>query len=343
MDLLLNTLDVPSVNFLGATDDGQGHWPSSLYGGDVMHPNSTGHYEMFLCIVPSVFDALMAGKTTPRMSSNSRFVRILADPPQPAPLSFTPAATVHSFSVSFRVRSTATGVVASVTLPGTTNHPTVEITPAGLAYVASSGQMISSGVTGTDGTWHDIVVAHQYIRSLTKFYVDAVLAGTTAEQLTPIGFVLGGHGSAVSRPNSPAQADYENWFVHRSVLNAEEVQAQFRGALQQASLEVYAPLDDPSFVTGLAAQNLAQSLSVVAINSGNLYSQSVSPISYFGGAVTLNLPGLPGLSYEAQRSITPNFSAYTVLFVGNAPSNGVVSLIDTNPPAPSGFYRLQQR
>ena len=87
-----NTLGVPFVNFLGATDDGHGHWINGLGIGDGLHPNDAGHYEMFLEIVPSVFDAVKAGKPTPQWGNRSRFVRILGDPTQSAPLSFTPVA-----------------------------------------------------------------------------------------------------------------------------------------------------------------------------------------------------------------------------------------------------------
>ena len=279
MVLQFNSLGVPVVNFLGATDNGQGHWVSSLNSspGDALHPNDAGHYEMFLAIVPSVFDALKAGKPTPQWGNSNRFVRILGDPSQPAPLSFTPGSTVHSFSMSFRVRASATGTVASVTLPGSTVHPTIEITPEELVYVTTNGQEVGSDVDGTDGKWHDVVVAHQYARHRTWFYVDGDLAGTASEQLAPVGFVLGGHGSAATRPGSPAQADYQNWFVHRSMLNAEEVTAQHQGflqqdqgSLQQESLEVYAPLDDPSFPQGGTVTNRAQSLSVATINGATL-------------------------------------------------------------------------
>ena len=96
--------------------------PAWVYG-DGLHPNDAGHYEMFLTIVPSVFDALKAGKPTPQWGNRSRFVRIFGDPNQSAPLSFTPGSTVHSFSMSFRVRASATGTVASVTLPGFCRAP----------------------------------------------------------------------------------------------------------------------------------------------------------------------------------------------------------------------------
>jgi lysophospholipase L1-like esterase len=273
MDLLLNTLNVPSVNFLGATDDGSGHWINNSFinldVGDTIHPNDAGHHEMFLTIVPSVFDAVKAGKPTPQWGSRASFLRITADPNQDAPLSFTPGLVPHSFTLSFRVRSTATGTVASITLPDSTVHPTVEITATGLAYLGTNGVVNNSGVVATNGAWHEVVVAHQYAGGLTKFYVDGVLAGTVAERLAPVGFVLGGRGSAATRPGSPAQADFENWLVHRSMLNAEEVAAQFQGAFQQASLEIFAPLDDAAFVSGGTATNRAQSLSAAQVNGAS--------------------------------------------------------------------------
>jgi len=277
MVLQFNTFNIPSINFLGATDNGHGHWIPSM-DTDGLHPNDFGHDEMFLSIVPTVFDALKAGKPTPQWGNPSRFVRVTGDPTQSAPFSFNPGSTVHSFAMSFSVRTSATGTVASVTLPGSGAQPTVEITPTGLIYVPSNGQIVNSGVTATDGAWHNIVVSHQYGGGQTWFYVDGVLAGTASEQLTPTGFVLGGPGNATTRPGSPTQADYQNWFIHRSMLNVEEVTAQYQGALQQQSLEFYSPLDDTSFPTGGTLPNRAQSLSVATINGAML---SASPTATF--------------------------------------------------------------
>ena len=87
----------------------------------------------------------------------------------------------------------------------------------------------SFSVVGANGAWHEVVLAHQYARGKTWFYVDGALIATVSERLTPIGFILGGKGSATARPDSPAQADYQNWMVYRSMLNAEEVEAQHQG------------------------------------------------------------------------------------------------------------------
>ena len=270
MELQLNALNVPSLNFLGATDDGAGHWISNSFinlgSGDGIHPNDTGHQEMFLTIVPSVFDAVRQGKPTPRWGNRARSLRILGDVAPSAPLRLD-ASPMHSFSVSFRVRGAGTGTVAAITLPSGLLHPTVEIAPGGIAYVGTNGIAVNSGVSGTNGTWHDVAIAHQYGRGLTFFYLDGIPIASVPERLAPIGFVLGGRGSASSRPGPPVQADYQDWCVHRSMLNLEEVSAQLQGHLQQASLELYAPLDDASFAPGTAVTNLAQSLSVALLDT----------------------------------------------------------------------------
>ena len=49
MNLLSNTWDVPSANFLGAIEDGQGHWVDG-YHANGGHPNGAGSTEMYLLV-----------------------------------------------------------------------------------------------------------------------------------------------------------------------------------------------------------------------------------------------------------------------------------------------------
>lgn len=210
-----------------------------------------------------------------------------------------------------------------------------------MIYHSSAGQTINTGIPASAGLWHDVVLTHQYAASLTRFYVDGVLQGTTPEQLAPVRFVLGGRGNAKPRPGSPSQADFENWFVHRSVLIAEQVAALHQGILQQGSLEVYAPLDDGAFVPGGAAANLAQSSSTVAINGTNLLSLPSEHLLFTDGILVLNFNNLSNGLFEVQRSATVGFSNYTVMLVTNAAPNGTITCLETNPPAGSEFYRVR--
>jgi hypothetical protein len=62
MNLLLNSWNVPGVNLLGPLDDGAGKWVTA-YRADDAHPNTAGHEEFFYAVVPTLFDAILAGKT----------------------------------------------------------------------------------------------------------------------------------------------------------------------------------------------------------------------------------------------------------------------------------------
>ena len=64
MNLLINAWDVPSVNFLGAVDDGTGKWAKGFWH-DSLHPNAAGHAELAMTFVPTLFDAIEQGKPSP--------------------------------------------------------------------------------------------------------------------------------------------------------------------------------------------------------------------------------------------------------------------------------------
>ena len=242
------------------------------------------------------------------------------------------------------MRSAGAGTIASISLPGTNATPTVEIQPTGFVYNSSGGQSIASTVSPADGNWHEVLVAHQYSRTQTWLYVDSILAGNVTERLTPIGFVLGGPGNATNSPPSPPLADYENWFIHRSAMTVEQIKAHFQGALQQASMEIYSPLDDDSLLPGASITNRAQSLTCAIVTGSNVTSQAVAPIAVDPDVVRLNFFGAPNSPAEIHRSDTADFSSYSLLLsITSAPPNGLISVCDTNPLSPAGFYRLKQQ
>src|SRR5438093_2235994 len=91
MNLLINTWDVPSVNFLGAVDDGTGKWAKGFWF-DSLHPNASGHDELTMTFVPTLFDALDQGKPAPVLSKAAGFVRM---PRGSAPIAFAPGEKMH--------------------------------------------------------------------------------------------------------------------------------------------------------------------------------------------------------------------------------------------------------
>jgi len=288
MNLLINTWDVPSVNFLGAVDDGTGKWAKGFWH-DSLHPNAAGHAEIVRTFVPTLFEALEQGKPAPRRSTATGFVHTTGGD---RVLTFTPDSSMHPFAFGVTVRAQRDGAVATIsgsTLAATMDmkreergggRGSLEFEATTLAsataftstigaqggvwtYKAANGTPVSSGVKA-DAQPHHLVLSHYTARGETLFFVDGHLAGKTSERLEPTSFALGGAG----------QADFKDLLIYRSALNADEVAALDRGALLQASLEVYAPLTDSPLTPGVAVENRAQSLTSAIVGPGGITSSS---------------------------------------------------------------------
>jgi len=292
MNILQNSWDVPSVNFLGATDDGGGRYATG-FDFDDKHPNASGHREFFYAFVPSLFEALEKGKPTPqRIEPGKGFLRIVSS--GFAPLSFGTRDTIHSFALSFAIRTNSNGTIAGIS--GSTLSSNTEAKRAGargqtqfqsttlsadrvlstamidihegrFSYVSARGTTISSS-TRPDEQWHQIVLSHYAARGETLFYVDGVLAGKVSERFAPRVFTLGGSGVDHKGQQGPTPADYRELFLFRSALDADEVAALHEGKMLQASLEIYSPLADPQFQINSLVENRAQSLSAFTASVG---------------------------------------------------------------------------
>jgi lysophospholipase L1-like esterase len=107
MNLLINSWDVPSINFLGAVDDGTGKWAKGFIH-DALHPNLSGHAEMATTIVPSLFAALEQGKPRPTRHSAGAGNGLSTS------LFFAPAETMHPFALGFSARTPTDGNVAAI-------------------------------------------------------------------------------------------------------------------------------------------------------------------------------------------------------------------------------------
>ena len=271
MNLLLNTWDMPSINFLGAIDDGSGHWTPGQFWDDG-HPNSTGHGELFSAIVPSLFDAIASGKTSgPRWQGTNGYLRLQRDAAVSAPLKFTPAHPVLSSTLSFRVRGTQTGTVAAI--GSGANRGTLEMRAGAFVYVGPGGAELSVATTVNDGHWHDVALSHRHGTGKTLLYVDGQLKGSANDQYVPDFFAIGGAADAAGRAEAPLVADYQDVCIYRAAWTEDEALAQSKGALQQASLEICAPLADASPVQNAALENRAQSLSQLTLQTGSFSAE----------------------------------------------------------------------
>jgi lysophospholipase L1-like esterase len=281
MNLLINDWDVPSVNFLGAIDDGTGKWARGFWF-DSLHPNAAGHVEITRTFVPTLFEALERGKPMPKRVVTDNFVRLAAGDLR---ISFVPPDPVHPFAFGVSVRAQQNGTVATMNgrrldmtidsqklerggrtvefesatmTPGGTFMSGVVVDEGRWAYRSSGGRLIRSEVRA-DRSWHQVLVSHYTARGQTLLFVDGMLAGVVDERFEPTRVTLGG----------TVGFDARDFVFYRSALNADEAAALHRGALLQASLEVYSPLDDVELRAGAHVANLAQSMTSALVQIGN--------------------------------------------------------------------------
>lgn len=273
-NLLINSWKLPSINLLGALDDGQGHWGES-FNYDDTHPSGGGHREMSFAIVPTLFDALAAGKPVPEFHSSTKFA-MLNRKAIPA-FGFTPRDTIHSFAVSFvfkdlgdcvllHMNGHGVNIVTSEFLAKDTQKTgielyaqpdsverSIEIKDNELLYHSEDGNTISGGKL-IKGMMYKITLSHCLARGTMDLYVGDQRVGSLPERFIPEAFQFVSNGKTALK----------NLLIYRSSLNADEVHAINRNQMIQSSLEVFAPLND--YVPGKSIKNLAQSKEELKLN-----------------------------------------------------------------------------
>ena len=248
--------DVPSVNTLGAIDDGYGRWAEGFIA-DAFHPNTEGHTEFMYAIPPSLFDALAEGKPLPvRKTSGSLTLS------NGSTLSFTGENVVHSFTVTLRIRGNEDGQL--LRFMSGTRWGRLRLKNGGyVEYVPPTGTSITSAASlVTDETkWYNITLTHYYAQQRTLLYVNQTLVGEISERLTPTRWTVGDGAQALHR-------QYSELSFWRSAMCPEEVAAHNSGYIMRSSLELYAPLDDT--MAGSEIPNLAQSTNSIAFQQGEV-------------------------------------------------------------------------
>ena len=245
MNMEIHEWDMPSVNLLGAIDDGQGRWAAGYDAGDTYHPNTAGHTELSYTIVPSLFDALKAGKALPtRIDGGSKTLsgrQVIA---------LEPENRIHPFTISFGVKTSAAGAILTFFDGETAKN--ISVTDAGvLSYGGATG-----ATTVADGAWHQVTLTHFYARGETLLYVDGILQCSVSEKVITTAFYVGYAAADTS-------ASWREIFFWRSGMNAQEIAAISDGKMLKSSLEIYAPL------SGGSLENKAQSTNTLSLADGS--------------------------------------------------------------------------
>lgn len=248
MNLLIHEWDLPSINLLGAIDNGSGRWADGYQNGaDIYHPTTDGHREFAYAMVPSLFDAIEAGKSQPVRTSGGSYSLS-----NQRVIEFTPEATVHPFTLSFKIKATTDGMIASFA-NGSNATGTLKIEDGVLIYQSPSAVTIKGTVNITDNQWHVVSLTHYYAQGRTLLYTDKTSGGELAEKLTAGKFTIGDSASADEKA-------YSELFFYRSAMVREEIEALCDGRMLKSSLEIYAPLDG-------SVENMAQSMNVVTLKN----------------------------------------------------------------------------
>ncbi len=248
MNLMIHEWDVPSINTLGAIDDGFGRWAAG-YENDPAHPNTAGHQEFFYAIVPSLFDALDAQKPLPvRMKGTSYKLN------KNEQIEFIPENIVHPFTISFDVKTQSAGVIVSFEEDKGIGY--LKIDGGGnLIYESPQRQIIKTDIPFDITKWNRVTLTHYYARGVTMLYVNNQKSVELQEKLLTKKFILGGC-------NASENAGYRELFFWRSGMNAEEIACVNDDKMMKSSLEIYAPLG----VKGKnPLVNLAQSTNIVRL------------------------------------------------------------------------------
>lgn len=244
LNLLIHEWDVPSFNCLGSIDNGAGLWADG-YVSDTYHQNNAGHYEFFYSMVPSLFDALKAGKAMPvRNTAASMTI------PEGKSVRFAPEGTVHPFTLSVRLKGTV-GEAVSIACSG--GEARIEVTADGkVKFTSPTGATLTSSAAVNDGNWHYVTLTSYYAQKRTILYVDKAATTVLAERMGEIREICVGK----------AEREVSEVAFWRSGMTPEEISAHCDGRMLKSSLEVYAPLTGAD-----AIQNLAQSTNTLSLTT----------------------------------------------------------------------------
>jgi hypothetical protein len=194
-------------------------------------------------MVPSLFDALKAGKPMPKRNTTNSMKLYVGKS-----IHFTPEGTTHPFTVTARVKG-GEGQVLRVRCTG--GYATVSVDAEGKVVLTTpTGETLTSTRAITDTNWHDITLTSYYAQKRTLLYLDRTSAGELNVRLGEIKEVeLGG-----------SEREASELVFWRSAMTPDEITAHCNGKMLKSSLEIYVPLSDES-----PLENLAQSTNTVTV------------------------------------------------------------------------------
>jgi lysophospholipase L1-like esterase len=246
MNILIQSWGLPTVNLLGALNDGSGHFPEA-YIFDPNHPNDLGHEALYRAFVPDLFDVVLGNK---KMSGNgpSSGSIMLGNDMNHQTISYIPSEPMLSFTFGFSFQTKGNGTIASIF--SADKEMIIGIDPKGKMIYQGNQQKCIFGHTLNLGSWHDLVICHGYLEKQTTLYLDGKKVGSIDEEFDPLAFLLKGNKQGTS---------FRDLRIYRATLTPEEIESLYEHKPVDGSLELLAPLDDGNLSTGMDLSNNALS------------------------------------------------------------------------------------
>lgn len=229
LNLLIHEWDVPSVNTLGAIDDGTGRWANG-YEADPYHPTAEGHEQFMKAMDPTLFDAIKSGKPLPERVSDGETClggnKALA----------FDVKGVNPFAVCLRFHGGKAGDILHFNEENIPGDYKVSVgTDGHVSLTTPDGGKIQGFTYVCDKRPHTITLSHYYAQGWLYLYVDNVLQGYLPAKLSPKSFKV------VDASGKRAFMELAFW---RSALNDFEVNNWNSGHLLRSSMEIYTPLNN---------------------------------------------------------------------------------------------------
>lgn len=232
-NLALHEIDCPTVNAMGAVNDGTGKFVEG-YSSSASVPNAEGHNEIMRAIVPSLFDALAAGKPQP--------VRNLANKIElagNAVLAFEPEEGLHSFTIAVRYNTKTPGTMLSFTEATAPTAGIVAFEEDGtVVYTSPNGTKVSNKPSNNpiNGSDRILFLYHNYAAGKTTIYLDNKAIGTADEKIEVKSFTIGDADSEESSMRNISEvAMWRAAFVDKERV----MHVGYKNRLLKSSLEIY--------------------------------------------------------------------------------------------------------
>ncbi|HOD53323.1 MAG TPA: GDSL-type esterase/lipase family protein [Candidatus Cloacimonadota bacterium] len=279
-NIQLQSLNKPVINLLGNFSDLNGHFPEN-HSFDGLHPDNFGHEEMFLGIVPGLFNQLLNHKTTLNKFIPSDFEKIVKS----KPFYFVPESIMHSFCLHLKTKKLKH---LKFDLSHTKGELEITIEPKNLMILSKDEQgkkeiILSKLKIKTD--FNSITYDYNYANRIFHIYLNDTIIAEFPIEAEPLMLSLSTDKSYMAK----------DLLLYRTSLLPYEIQLLNNNQLYHAGLEVYLKnisdkeqlaLSNSSFTNDIIIANERKNKLAAEINQ---YNQKRSSMPVFKDKTAIDM------------------------------------------------------